>query len=70
MAHAFGLTVACAPMPIAGRWGVQASPRPMTKYGLYGAIAQAGVEAALMARAGFEGAAIRRFSTAIAASGG
>ena len=55
MAHAFGLTVACAPMPIAGRWGVQASPRPMTKYGLYGAIAQAGVEAALMARAGMDG---------------
>ena len=55
MAHAFGLTVACAPMPIAGRWGVQASPRPMTKYGLYGAIAQAGVEAALMARTGMDG---------------
>ena len=55
MAHAFGLTVACAPMPIAGRWGVQASPRPMTKYGLYGAIARAGVEAALMARAGMDG---------------
>jgi 2-methylcitrate dehydratase PrpD len=55
MANAFGLTVACAPMPIAGRWGVQASPRPMTKYGLYGAIAEAGVTGALMARAGMDG---------------
>ena len=26
MANAFGLTVASAPMPIAGRWGVQAAP--------------------------------------------
>jgi 2-methylcitrate dehydratase PrpD len=55
MAHAFGLTVACAPMPIAGRWAVQSAPRPMTKYGLYGAIARAGVEAALLARAGMDG---------------
>jgi 2-methylcitrate dehydratase PrpD len=55
MAHAFGLTVASAPMPIAGRWGVQSAPRPMTKYGLYGAIARAGVEAALMAGAGMDG---------------
>jgi len=55
MANAFGLTVASAPMPIAGRWGVQASPRPMTKYGLYGAIAEAGVAAALLADAGMDG---------------
>src|SRR5487761_734843 len=55
MANAFGLTVASAPMPIAGRWGVQAAPRPMTKYGLYGAIAEAGVAAALLAGAGMDG---------------
>jgi 2-methylcitrate dehydratase PrpD len=55
MANAFGITVASAPMPIAGRWGVQASPRPMTKYGLYGAIAEAGVAAALLADAGMDG---------------
>jgi 2-methylcitrate dehydratase PrpD len=55
MANAFGLTVASAPMPIAGRWGVQAAPRPMTKYGLYGAIAEAGVAAALLADAGMNG---------------
>ena len=55
MANAFGLTAASAPMPIAGRWGVQASPRPMTKYGLYGAIAEAGVAAALLAGAGMDG---------------
>src|SRR6266851_5186815 len=55
MANAFGLTVASAPMPIAGRWGVQASPPPMTKYGLYGAIAEAGVAAALLADAGMDG---------------
>jgi len=55
LANAFGLTVALAPMPIAGRWGVQAAPRPMTKYGLYGAIAEAGVTAALLADAGMEG---------------
>jgi len=55
MANAFGITVASAPMPIAGRWGVQAAPRPMTKYGLYGAIAEAGVAAALLAGAGMDG---------------
>ena len=55
MAHAFGLTVASAPMPISGRWGVQAAPRPMTKYGLYGAIAEAGVLGALMAHEGMDG---------------
>jgi 2-methylcitrate dehydratase PrpD len=55
LANAFGLAVASAPMPIAGRWGVQAAPRPMTKYGLYGAIAEAGVAAALLSDAGMEG---------------
>jgi 2-methylcitrate dehydratase PrpD len=55
MANAFGITVASAPMPIAGRWSVLASPRPMTKYGLYGAIAEAGVAAALLAGAGMDG---------------
>src|SRR5262249_57250436 len=39
---------------VAGRWGVQAAPRPMTKYGLYGAIAEAGVFGALMAREGMD----------------
>jgi 2-methylcitrate dehydratase PrpD len=52
---AFGLTVASAPLPIAGRWGVQAAPRPMTKYGLYGAIAEAGVMGTLLAREGLDG---------------
>jgi 2-methylcitrate dehydratase PrpD len=53
MADAFGLTVACAPLPIAGQWGTQAVPRPLTKYGLYGAMAEAGVFAALLAAEGF-----------------
>jgi 2-methylcitrate dehydratase PrpD len=55
MAAAFGATVALAPLPIAGRWGRLAAPRPMTKYGLYGAMAEAGVTAARLVRAGFEG---------------
>jgi 2-methylcitrate dehydratase PrpD len=55
MANAFGITVASAPLPIAGRWGRLAAPRPMTKYGLYGVMAEAGVTAALLAREGFTG---------------
>jgi 2-methylcitrate dehydratase PrpD len=55
MTNAFGITVASVPLPIAGRWGRLAAPRPMTKYGLYGVMAEAGVNAALLAREGFTG---------------
>lgn len=55
LAQAFGITVATAPLPIAGQWGNLPSPRPMTKYGMYGAMAEAGVSAVLLARAGFAG---------------
>ena len=55
MASAFGVTVASAPLPIAGKWGKMASPRPMTKYGMYGAMAEAGVSAVLLTEAGFTG---------------
>ena len=54
-ASAFGITVASAPLPISGKWGNMPSPRPMTKYGMYGAMAEAGVSAVLLARAGFTG---------------
>jgi 2-methylcitrate dehydratase PrpD len=53
MADALGLTVASAPLPIAGQWGTQAAPRPLTKYGLYGTMSEAGVFAALLAAEGF-----------------
>jgi 2-methylcitrate dehydratase PrpD len=55
LARAFGVTVAGAPMPIAGRWGQLATPRPMTKYGLYGSIGEAGVAASLLVSNGFDG---------------
>ena len=55
MEHTFGITAASTPLPIGGRWGKIASPRPMTKYGMYGAMAEAGVNAALLAKRGFEG---------------
>ena len=55
MAQAFGITVATAPLSIAGQWGNLPAPRPMTKYGMYGSMAEAGVSAALLARAGFAG---------------
>lgn len=53
MQDAFGLTVANAPLPIAGQWGAQPAPRPLTKYGLYGIMAEAGVFAATLAAEGF-----------------
>ena len=55
MSQAFGITVATAPLPIAGQWGNLPSPRPMTKYGMYGSMAEAGVFAVHLARAGFAG---------------
>ena len=55
MASAFGVTVASAPLPISGKWGNMASPRPMTKYGMYGPMAEAGVGAVLLVHAGFTG---------------
>ena len=55
MAEAFGVTVATAPLPIAGQWGNLPAPRPMTKYGMYGAMAHAGVFAARLVERGFAG---------------
>jgi 2-methylcitrate dehydratase PrpD len=55
MAQAFGITVATAPLPIAGQWGNLPAPRPMTKYGMYGAMAEAGVTAVQLALGGFAG---------------
>jgi len=55
MAQAFGITVATAPLPIAGQWGSLPAPRPMTKYGMYGTMAESGVSAVLLAKAGFAG---------------
>ena len=55
MAQAFGITVATAPLPIAGQWGNLPAPRPMTKYGMYGTMAEAGVTAARLAGEGFAG---------------
>ena len=52
MAQAFGITVATAPLPIAGQWGNLPAPRPMTKYGMYGTMAEAGVTAARLAAGG------------------
>ena len=55
MAQAFGITVATAPLPIAGQWGNLPAPRPMTKYGMYGTMAEAGVTSARLAAEGFAG---------------
>lgn len=55
MAQAFGITVATAPLPIAGQWGNLPAPRPMTKYGMYGTMAEAAVTAARLAAEGFAG---------------
>lgn len=55
MAQAFGITAATAPLPIAGQWGSLPPPRPMTKYGMYGTMAEAGVNAARLAAEGFAG---------------
>jgi 2-methylcitrate dehydratase PrpD len=54
MHHAFGIAAATLPLPGATRFG-SALPRPMTKYALYGNIAEAGVRAARLAGAGFTG---------------
>ncbi|MEU0478921.1 MmgE/PrpD family protein [Streptosporangium sp. NPDC006013] len=52
MRHAFGLAAAATPLPTSGKFGLDL-PRPMTKYGLYGEMAQGGVMAALLAQRGF-----------------
>ncbi|MFH5824613.1 MmgE/PrpD family protein [Georgenia sp. AZ-5] len=52
MRHAFGIALASAPLPASSQFGLEL-PRPMTKYALYGAIAEAGVQAALLAAEGF-----------------
>jgi 2-methylcitrate dehydratase PrpD len=54
MRHAFALTAAMAPLPGATRFGASL-PRPMSKYALYGAMAEAGIHAALYAAGGFTG---------------
>ncbi|MEV0184594.1 MmgE/PrpD family protein [Streptomyces sp. NPDC050625] len=53
MRHAIGITMSTAGLPTAGRWAETRSPRPMTKYAMYGALAEAGVRAAYLASAGF-----------------
>ncbi len=55
MESAIGIAGASAPIPVQGRWFVTSSPRPMTKYGFYGAYCEAGVKAALLAKKGFTG---------------
>ncbi|MCG2621307.1 MmgE/PrpD family protein [Arthrobacter sp. I2-34] len=52
MRHAFGIAAASAPLPSSSQFGREL-PRPMTKYALYGALGEAGVTAALLAREGF-----------------
>jgi 2-methylcitrate dehydratase PrpD len=54
MHHAFAIGAATLPLPGATRFG-SALPRPMTKYAMYGTIAEAGVLAAVFAKAGFTG---------------
>lgn len=54
MRHAIALTAASAPLPASSQFGSNV-PRPMSKYALYGALAQAGVTAAHLAQAGFTG---------------
>jgi 2-methylcitrate dehydratase PrpD len=53
MVDAFGITAWMLPLPTLGRWAVQRSPRPMTKYAMHGALAEVGVRAAMFAREGF-----------------
>lgn len=55
MRSAFGLTAALAPLPSAGNWQRSGPPRTMMKYGMFGAFAQAGVTAAMLAAAGYTG---------------
>lgn len=52
MRQAFGLTAAMAPLPGATKFG-SSLPRPMTKYAMYGTMAEAGILAALYAAGGF-----------------
>lgn len=54
MRHAIALTAASAPLPSSSQFG-STTPRPMAKYALYGQLAQVGVTAAHLARAGFTG---------------
>lgn len=52
MRHAFGIALASAPLPASSQFGIEL-PRPMTKYALYGTLAEAGIQAALLAAEGF-----------------
>ncbi|MEJ1968636.1 MAG: MmgE/PrpD family protein [Rhizomicrobium sp.] len=53
MLDAFGLTGSMAPMPSTGHWLYLPDHRPMSKYAMFGACAEAGVTAALLAAEGF-----------------
>jgi 2-methylcitrate dehydratase PrpD len=50
MRNAFGIAAAHTPLPVAGK---RSHPKPMGKYAMFGPIGQAGVTAALLAKAGF-----------------
>lgn len=52
MRMALGIAAAAAPLPSSSQFGLEL-PRPMTKYALYGAHSEAGVNAALLAKEGF-----------------
>jgi 2-methylcitrate dehydratase PrpD len=52
MTNAFGLAAAASPLSTSGKFGLE-FPRPTTKYGLYGEMAQGGVMAALLAQRGY-----------------
>jgi 2-methylcitrate dehydratase PrpD len=50
-AHAIGLTAVTIPMPSSSTFSLEPG-RPMTKYAMYGTMSEAGITAALLARAG------------------
>lgn len=52
MRNAFGIAAASSPVPTASKLG-GTLPKPMAKYGLFGAMGEAGVNAALLAADGF-----------------
>lgn len=52
MRNAFGIAAATSPIPAQGKL-CETLPKPMTKYGLFGAMGEAGVNAALLAADGF-----------------
>jgi 2-methylcitrate dehydratase PrpD len=56
MIRTIGLAGYSAPVPVASRWlyALKESPRPMTKHGFIGLMAESGVSAALLAQKGFQ----------------